>query len=189
LPRRWLIAAVLATLMPASLAVAQSPPAPAAADPSLGPIIAEGLIAAPIDAVWAAWTTADGLRRWLAPHVEFDLRVGGRMRTNYRAEGTLGDAGTIENTVLAYDPQRMLAIKVTRFPQGFPFPTAVQSMWTVIYLEPAAYSGTVVRIVGLGFTSDEESQRMRAFFERGNRATLQQLQQRFAAAAPGEPSG
>src|SRR5688572_6761423 len=57
----------------------------------VSPVVHEGIVEAPLDAVWAAWTTSEGLRSWMAPHAEIDLRVGGRMRANYNAQGTLGD--------------------------------------------------------------------------------------------------
>ncbi len=44
---------------------------------------------------------------------------------------------------------------------------------------------TQVREVSLGFGTDQESQQMRAFFERGNAATLGALQRRFGASAAG----
>jgi uncharacterized protein YndB with AHSA1/START domain len=74
-----------------------------------GPIVAEGVVEAPAEAVWDAWATGEGLRSWLALHADIDLRV-----------------------------------------------------------------------VGLGFQPDEQSQQMRAFFERGNVQTLQALQRHFA---------
>jgi hypothetical protein len=52
-------------------------------------------------------------------------------------------------------------------------------MWTVIYFEPLAAERTRLRVVSLGFGEDDESQRMRSFFEKGNAATLQQLQAKF----------
>lgn len=149
----------------------------------ISPIIAEGIINAPIDTVWASWTTSDGLRSWLAPHAETDLRIGGLMRSNYHAQGTLGDPRTIENTILSFEPQRMLSIKVSTPPQAFPFPNAIDEMWTVIYFKPADSARTHLRVVGLGFRATEESQNMRAFFERGNVATVQQLQRRFPDAS------
>ncbi len=103
------------------------------------------------------------------------------MRANYDARGSLGDPQTIENTILSFDPERMLSIQVSRVPDRFPFPSAIQHMWTVVYLEPVGADRTRVRVVGLGFRPDAESQRMRAFFERGNAMTLQQLQRRFPA--------
>lgn len=147
---------------------------------NVDPIVSEGTVEAPVEAVWAAWTTSDGLRAWLAPHVETELRLGGRMRTNYNAKGTLGDSGTIENTILSFEPKRMLSIKVSKAPQGLPFPKAIHQMWTVLYFEPAGPDRTQLRIVGLGFEADEESQKMRAFFEQGNKATLKQLQSHFS---------
>jgi uncharacterized protein YndB with AHSA1/START domain len=147
---------------------------------NLDPIVSEAIIEAPVEAVWSAWSTAEGLRAWLAPHADIEMRPGGLMRTNYRAQGSLGDASTIENTVLSFDPGRMLSFRVARTPEGFPFPEAIQHMWTVIYLEPADDGHSRVRVVGLGFGPDEQSQRMRDFFQRGNDATLRQLQDHFA---------
>ncbi|HVL68988.1 MAG TPA: SRPBCC domain-containing protein [Vicinamibacterales bacterium] len=147
------------------------------------PIVTEGVVQAPVAAVWKAWTTSEGLRAWLAPHAEIDLRIGGLMRTNYDRDGRLGDARTIENTILSFEPGRMLSIRVAKFPRDFPFPNAIGDMWTVMYFEPAGDDRTRLRIVGLGFRTDEESQKMRAFFERGNAVTLQQLQSHFTGTA------
>jgi uncharacterized protein YndB with AHSA1/START domain len=147
------------------------------------PIVSEVVVEASAETVWTAWTTGAGLRAWLAPHAEIDLRLGGLMRTNYNQQGTLGDPQTIENTILSFEPSRMLSIRVTKFAPDFPFPNAVGDMWTVIYLEPAGEGRTRVRVVGLGFRTDEESQRMRTFFDRGNAVTLRQLQNYFSRAS------
>lgn len=34
---------------------------------------------------------------------------------------TLSDANTIENRILAYEPERMLAIRIAKAPASFPF--------------------------------------------------------------------
>jgi uncharacterized protein YndB with AHSA1/START domain len=147
---------------------------------SLEPIVSEAIVQAPADAVWALWSTGEGLGSWLAPHVDIDLRLGGLMRTNYSPQGRLGDPSTIENVILSFEPGRMLSIGVAKTPEGFPFPNAIQRMWTVVYLEPVDGDRTRVRVVGLGFGPDEESQRMRAFFQQGNDITLGQLQSHVA---------
>ena len=77
----------------------------------------------------------------------------------------------------------MLAIQVSKVPAGFPFPNAILRMWTVIYFEPVGADRTRIREVSLGFGPDEESQKMRQFFDRGNSVTLTALQKRFAAAS------
>jgi uncharacterized protein YndB with AHSA1/START domain len=40
-------------------------------------IDAEVVVAAPIDAVWQAWTTRAGIQSFFAPDAEIDPRVGG----------------------------------------------------------------------------------------------------------------
>jgi uncharacterized protein YndB with AHSA1/START domain len=142
-------------------------------------IVAEGVVHAPVSEVWKAWTTSDGLTSWLAPHADIELQIGGLMRTNYAPGGSLGDAGTIENEIIAFDPERMLAIRVSKAPADFPFRDSISAMWTVLYFSAEHDGNTRLTVVGLGFTPDEESQRMRQFFERGNQFTIAQLQKRF----------
>lgn len=149
-------------------------------------VVTEVVVEASVDDVWRAWTTKQGVESWMVAHAEIELKVGGRMRTHYDPKGMLGDSKTIENTIICYDPERMLSIKVSKPPEGFPFPKAVKNMWTVIYFEESGPKTTRVRIVGLGFGDDEESKKMRAFFDRGNAFTLKKLQERFAAKKSGE---
>jgi uncharacterized protein YndB with AHSA1/START domain len=145
-----------------------------------GPLVHEGIVDASLDETWLAFSTKEGLESWMVPHAEIDLRIGGKLRTHYDPKGEIGDAKTIENTIICYDPQRMLAIKVSKAPEGFPFPNAIKNMWTVIYFEQESRKKTRIREVSLGFGNDEESKKMRQFFERGNALTLQRLQKRFA---------
>jgi uncharacterized protein YndB with AHSA1/START domain len=143
-------------------------------------LVTEGTIAAPVDAVWAAFTTKEGQESWNVAHAEIDLRIGGLMRTHYDAAGRIGDPNTIENTVLSFEPQRMLTIQVKKPPEKFPYKDAIKKMWTVLYFEDAGPSLTRLRIVGLGYGDDEESKKLRSFFDRGNSYTLKRLQEKFS---------
>jgi uncharacterized protein YndB with AHSA1/START domain len=144
------------------------------------PLVHEGIVAAPLDDVWTAFTTKKGQESWMVAHSEIDLKIGGKMRTHYDPKGSIGDAKTIENTIICYDPKHMLSLRVSKPPDGFPFPNAVKNMWTVIYFEASGPMTTRVRSVGLGIGDDEESKKMRAFFDRGNAFTLKKLQEKFA---------
>lgn len=144
------------------------------------PLVTEGTVNAPVADVWALWTTSAGLRSWMAPLADIDLRIGGLMRVQYDPKGVLGDAKTVENRVLAYEPGRMLAIQVAKAPDDFPFRSSVGSMWTVLTFTPDGDGRTHLRIVGLGIGSDEPSKKMRSFFAQGNAYTLQLLQKRFS---------
>ena len=102
------------------------------------------------------------------------------MKTQYDPKGTIDDSTAIENMVLSYEPFRMFSIRVTKAPEGFQFPNAIKKMWSIVYFTPQGEKSTRVRIVSLGFTSDDESKRMREFFNQGNAFTLKQLQRRFS---------
>lgn len=144
----------------------------------------EGVIDASVHEVWKAYTTKEGLESWMAAHANIALKVGGKMRTHYDPKGTLGDSKTIENTILSYEPERMLSVRVSKTPDGFPFPNAVKNMWTVVYFEALSPLKTRLREVSLGFGDDDESKKMREFFDRGNAATLAQLQDHFSGSQP-----
>jgi uncharacterized protein YndB with AHSA1/START domain len=143
-----------------------------------GPIKSTAVVDASRAAVWKAFTTEE-VAKWMVAHANIDLKIGGLMRTHYDPKGKLGDMGTIENTILCFDPERMFAIRNTKAPMKFPFPKAIQAMWTVVYFEDADGGKTRVTVVGNGFGDDEEAQKMRAFFQRGNDYTVQQLQKYF----------
>ena len=143
----------------------------------------EKTIDAPVPEVWQALMTKPGMESWMVAHAEIDLRLGGRMRTQYDPKGVIGDPNTIENIILAYEPQRMYAIKVGKPPEKFPFKTAVKDLWTVVRMEPLGEHQTRVTITGMGYNDSEESQKMRAFFERGNQWTLDKLHEKLSGEA------
>lgn len=120
----------------------------------------------------------------MGAHAEIELRIGGVMKVQHDAKGTVDDATAIQNTIISYEPERMLSFRVSKAPDKFPYPNAIKNMWTVVYFEPEGPASTHVRVVSLGFGADEESKKMRAFFDRGNAFTLQQLQKLFAKATP-----
>ncbi len=65
---------------------------------------------APLRAVWNVWSSGEGYKAIGAAKADVDLRTGGLIRSHYRPAGVLGDEGTIVNRILAYEPQRMMAI-------------------------------------------------------------------------------
>ena len=68
------------------------------------PLITEGVIEAPVEAVWAAFATKEGQESWNVAHAEIELKIGGKMRTHYDPKGQIGDPNTIENRILSFEP-------------------------------------------------------------------------------------
>jgi uncharacterized protein YndB with AHSA1/START domain len=149
-------------------------------EPSAVSFVNEGVVSAPIEQVWRVWSTSDGYKALGVALADVDLRVGGLIRSRYGADGVLGDEQTIENEILAYEPPRMIAIRIHKTPANFPFKDAWKHTWTVVTLTPLADGRTHVRGASLGYGADTESVAMRRFFERGNQQTIDALIAHFA---------
>lgn len=157
---------------------------------SAGELIHEVTIEAPVADVWNAFTDAKEIETWMVPKADIDLRVGGLLRTAYDARAELDGPQAIHHQILAYEPQRMLALKVVQCPDGFEFAEQVEQTWEVLYFEPVSADRTHIRAVGLGYGEGEQWERMRTFFDQGNAWTYAQLQKKFDkdAGRGGEPS-
>ncbi len=138
-------------------------------------LVDEFEVEASVDDVWNAFTTTEGLKSWVAPLADIDFRIGGKWRANYNKDGKLGAATTIENTILSYDPMRMLSLKATGFPEGFKFTEAAKASWSIFYFSKLSPTKTKITIVGLGYTDSEQSKKMRAFFKPANKYSMDQL--------------
>jgi uncharacterized protein YndB with AHSA1/START domain len=151
------------------------PPRPA----SLTSVVTEGVVNAPVSEVWKMWTTKEGIESWMVAKTDIDFRIGGLWKTSYSKEANLDGDSAIHQTILAYDPGRMVSYRTIKTPKNFPFPNAIFKTWVVVYLEAAGDKRTKVTAQMLGFTDDEESQKMRTFFESGNKTTLDNLIKKF----------
>ena len=143
-------------------------------------IVSEAVVNAPVEAVWNAWTTVEGIQSWMVAKTDIDLRVGGLWRTSYTRDADLAGDTAIHHRILAFDAGRMLAFQTVKTPKNFPFAGIAQT-WTVVYLEPAGSGRTKVTVRMVGYGDDPESLKMRAFFDKGNQATMDSLVKRFAA--------
>lgn len=148
------------------------------------PQVTEGFVNATTAEVWRLFTTSEGYKLTGAALAEVDLRIGGLIRSHYNPQAQLGDAETIVNEILAFEPERMLAIRIKQPPASFPYKDAAADTWTVIYMNPAGDNMTQVRIVGLGYSDAPQSQAMRKFFAEGNRWTLDHIAKRYWPKCP-----
>ncbi|MCC6910121.1 MAG: SRPBCC domain-containing protein [Phycisphaerales bacterium] len=140
-------------------------------------------IDAPLAQVWDAFTTEDGIESWMTPLAEVDLRIGGSIKTNYNPQGTIGDETTIVHRILSLEPQRMLSSRVEKSPSGFPHAKVLEQAWGVWYFEPLGANRTHIRLVSAGWGSGSDWDAAETFFQAGNEWTLNQLKEKFAAAA------
>ncbi len=146
---------------------------------STEPLVHERVVNAPVAAVWEAFTTRAGIESWMTSTGDIDLRLGGLMRTSYRTAADLDGDSAIHQVILSTDPYHMLSLRTVKAPKDFSFPTAILRTWTVVYFDRLDDSRTRVIFKMFGYTSDDESQKMRGFFDMGNKTTMDRLVKKF----------
>lgn len=126
--------------------------------------------------VWEMVSTAQGLRAFVAPVTDVELKYNGKYYTNYNPAAKIGDPGTIYNTVLAYVPQQMLAIHVKLGKAVFPA-TVVEADRLNAILEIKDLGDNRVRVseTMVGWQTGEDWDKVYKFFQTGNAYVLGQL--------------
>ena len=72
----------------------------------------ESIIPATPKEVWKAFATEEGLKKWMAPVVALDLRIGGTVSTHYDKNASIGSPGTIRSGIVNYFEGELITYKV-----------------------------------------------------------------------------
>lgn len=128
-------------------------------------------IPAPLKDVWAAFTTAPGLRSWLAPDVSVELKPGGDWLVKF--PGSTG-GGTIESFV----PEKEIVISALA-PDRFPTVRATRTH--AVFTFAAEGNSTRVCLTQTGWQSGKEWDAAYEYLAAGNAQLLAMLHHRFAA--------
>ena len=141
----------------------------------------ESTVPASKDQVWNALTTTDGLKKWAAPVVTIDLRIGGTLSTNYEKTATIGDPGTIRIGILNYLEKEMITLRVTLNDK---FSAKARSedgnLQEIIQIIPAEGGTTKVISSMVGWGVGKDWDETYQFFAKGNKWTYQQLVNSFS---------
>lgn len=128
---------------------------------------------------WAAMTTSEGIRTFIAPVTKVELKSGGCYCTNYTPGTKIGDPGTISNRVLSYIPRQMLSAKINLADIFPPQPRAENTLFLVVEFSEKGPKQTHMKASLLGFGSGEQWDKVYRFFDTGNAYTFGQLVKRF----------
>lgn len=146
---------------------------------SAEPLVAEAIVNAPLAAVWQAFATRDGYASVNVPHAAVDLKMGGLVQVQPDPEGTLGDKGTTVSEIIAYEPERLLTLRVRQSPAGFPEPQAFANTWTIVYFAPLGAEMTHVRVAGFGFNEGPAAALLAKFFEQDQVAQMRRVEKLY----------
>lgn len=138
------------------------------------------VVDAPVAKVWDAFTTDDGFTRWATPVAHITLENGGgMMESSYRLTSKIGDPDNIRNEIVAYLPNRMIALRNAHVPKGTPFdPVLIASIRTIITFDDLGGKTRVTESqVGYGDGAGYDS--MYTHFRDGNAEELESLANSF----------
>ena len=149
----------------------------------------ERTYAAPIDAVWRAWTDADALRQWWGPEkttipeCEIDASVGGEIRIVTEAGEAMGKyAGTrwpMSGTITHLEPPRRLVYEARSWTEGEEEGTTIRHVNEVTLTEA---DGATTVTLAITITEVGPKAKMAAFgMKMGYKAQLAKLAEHLEA--------
>ena len=132
----------------------------------------EAIVEAPVEAVWHAWATEEGVR-FIAEGARIELEPGGPYEWYFSMDAPEGSRGGEGNTVLAVDPVRFIAFEWNA-PPSYP-EVRKQKHQVLIQLEPAGEGQTRVTLTSLGFGTGQQWKDVHTYFENAWDTVLNRL--------------
>lgn len=134
-------------------------------------------VPAGVDAVWAAWTTREGVIGFMAPDAVVDARVGGAFQPHFDPTAELGSKGADDMRFMALQPKRMLSFDWNAPPS---LPEARQQRtFVIVRLEPLGAARTRVTLHHTGWGDGGQWDQAYAYFDRAWGFVLANLKKRF----------
>ena len=133
---------------------------------------------APLQEVWKAWTTTEGVKSFFAEEASVEAVPGGPYEIYFSKDGPPGSRGSEGCKVLSVDPMRSFAFEWNA-PPSMP---AVRAQRTNVQLlfEEVGPREVRVRLVSLGWGTGDEWLKAHEYFDKAWSFVLGNLAQRFA---------
>jgi uncharacterized protein YndB with AHSA1/START domain len=136
----------------------------------------EVVVKAPIDAVWAAWSTSEGITSFFAPEAVVEAKPGGAFFIHINPYAPPGLKGADDMRVMAVQEKKLLSF-TWNAPPSLPEARA-QRTFVMLRFEPVD-GGTKVRLTHTGWGDGGEWDKAYAYFDRAWGGVLANLQKRF----------
>jgi uncharacterized protein YndB with AHSA1/START domain len=141
-------------------------------------IVKQVVVKAPLDAVWKAWTTSEGIVSFFAPEAKVEARPGGAFHVHFNPYAKPGLKGADDMTVLAVQEKEMISFTWNSPPhlaEVRPHRTSVQ-----VRLKSLSPDETQVRLVHGGWGVGGQWDSSFKYFDGSWGRVLANLQKRFA---------
>jgi uncharacterized protein YndB with AHSA1/START domain len=151
---------------------------PAIAQSSDRRIEVEAEVNAPVEKVWEAWTTCEGIKTFFAKDCNIDLRVDGAFAMYFAPTAPEGSRGADHARILAIQPNRMLSFSWDAAPPGNPVRANLTHV--VVRFYPLPGNRTRVTLVNDGYGEGEDWDKAYAYLSGAWKNVLGLLKKRFA---------
>lgn len=129
---------------------------------------------------WKLFTTDEGLKKWIAPVVKIDMKIGGSIRTNYDENKTVDDTTSIKLDIINYIEYEMLTLKVN-LNNSFP-PEAKKedkNLQEILQFVKVDDNKTKIISTMVGWGQGSHWDKAYSFFEKGNDWTYKEILKLF----------
>jgi uncharacterized protein YndB with AHSA1/START domain len=139
----------------------------------------EVVVKAPVEAVWNAWTTTEGVKSFFAPDARVDARPDGPFEIYMNPYAEPGMKGADDMRFLAVQDKKMISYTWNAPPQ---MPEARRQRTVVIVrFTPLSDNETRVNLTHIGWGDGGEWDKAYAYFDRAWSGVLANLQKRFVS--------
>lgn len=139
----------------------------------------EIVVSAPLEDVWAAWTTTEGVNSFFTPNADVELRVGGKYEMYFDMAAEPGVRGAEGCHVLSFLPMTMLSYEWNAPPSIPNLRNAGVQTWVVMEFEPLEDNRVRIKHTMLGIGEGEDWDKYVAYFDRAWTNVLDACKQRF----------
>ena len=136
------------------------------------------LVAAPVEQVYGAWTTSDGIKTFFAPDAHVELRVDGPFQIYINPYGGPGMKGADDMRVIGFQENRMLSFTWNAPPS---LPEARKQRTIVILRFQPEGAGTRLTLHHVGWGDGGEWDKAFDYFSKAWPNVLGGLQERFVS--------
>lgn len=135
------------------------------------------VVAAPVEAVWRAWTTREGIVGFMAPDAEIDARVGGAFHVFFDPYGEPGLKGADDMRYMALQPPTLLSFDWSAPPHLAQ--ARRQRTFVIVRLKDLGSGATQVNLTQIGWGDGGEWDLTYTYFDRAWGTVLGNLKKRF----------
>ena len=137
----------------------------------------QAVVSAPIEEVWKAWTTTEGVKSFFAPDAKVEARYGGLFEIYMNPYAEPGMRGADDMRFMALEPPTMLSF-TWNAPPHIP-EIRVQRTMVIVRLKAVDEKSTEVTLHQVGWGDGEKWNETYAYFDRAWGNVLRNLQKRF----------